>query len=100
MTTALSFKTRRFIIVAVCATIAIFSLSIFSIPYWDDDSVFSWIIICAWLVFGWPIAVAESLYGGGPPVSAALFGIGCILAGFFWAGIVELFSRVWRRYVA
>jgi len=97
MTTPFPLSIRRLIIVAFCVTIAVIGLTIFLIPFSDSDTTFTSVCTIAVMVVLWPICVGELIYGGGPPVSAAIFWIGCIATGLFWACIVELVFKVKRR---
>ena len=84
----------RFIIVAVCVTVAIFVTS-FMIP--GVGSVFGWVATITWYVLAWPVVVAGAfLYPYAEPAVWLL--VGSILAGLFWAFIVELICK--RRRVA
>jgi hypothetical protein len=97
MSTQLPLRVRRFIVIAFCATFAVFGLFLFVIPFADSDTTFTSVCFYTVMAVSWPILVAGAVCGEGPPVSVAIFLFGCIATGMFWAFIVELIFMIKKR---
>jgi len=98
MTMSIPFRVKRFVIIAVFATVAVvglFVLVFFVFPDIAPPTPFESFCTFVWIVASWPVAVVWSMLQKDPPlvVFIALW----IASGLFWAFIVELFLMARRR---
>jgi hypothetical protein len=99
MTVSLLSRIKRFVLVAVCATLAIagmFFVEFFVFPDTTPPTRFEDLWFYLWAVASWPLSVVWFISKRDPPLIVII--LLTIVSGLFWAFIVELFIRVRRRY--
>jgi len=94
MTGKLSFTVKRFGVISFSATIVILAITIIFLFYVSDSeshayTFFEKTVVIVWAVFAWPTWVTAFIFHRDPPVIFWLLSI--VLAGLFWAGIIEIF---------
>ena len=98
MTKPISLRVKRFIIVASVVAVAVFGLTILAVGIMggvlDTHKTFANICFKAWLVAIWPGSVMDFIYPSG---GMATFLFECVVAGVFWACIVELLFAIKTR---
>jgi hypothetical protein len=94
-------RVKRFVAVAICATLAIagmFFVEFFLFPDIPPPTPFEDCWFYLWAAASWPLSIVWSMSKQDPPLMVII--LLTIASGLFWAFIVELFIRVRRRYVA
>jgi hypothetical protein len=105
MSTLLSLRVRRFIMVAGCVTLALIGLFVLicsfpdsDLPPYPHETLFQKVSTFVCLVGSWPLVVATLIshsHGDQPLLWFPLW----IVSGLFWAFMLELFiivkSRLW-----
>src|SRR5581483_1182758 len=99
MSTSLPLRINRFIVVAVCATLAMVGLFFIVFFVFSDTTPptpFEYCCTIVWAVASWPLSAVWSVLQEDPPlvVIIPLW----IASGLFWAFIVELLLTV-KRWV-
>lgn len=85
-----SFNIKRFIIIAICVTVAVIGLNYLWSQIQDaDETIFTTICFILWLLVSGPMIIAELISIGSPLLSTAIFWVGCVVTGLVWAFIVE-----------
>lgn len=98
MTISLPMRIKRFVVVAVCATLAVvglFFLVFFAFPDTIPPTPFEYFCTIGWAVASWPLSVVWSMLEEDPPL--VVVGPLWIASGLFWAFVVELLLVVKRR---
>jgi hypothetical protein len=98
MTTSPPLRNIRFVVVAVCATLAAVGLSFlvfFVFPDVAPPTRFESFCTALWAVISWPLIVACLILRGDPPLVVVI--LLWIASGLFWAFVVELLLGLKRR---
>jgi hypothetical protein len=93
-----SSRVQRFVIVAVCATLAVFGLfyvEFFVFPDTTPPTRFQNIWFMVWAVAAWPLSLVWMMSEKDPPMSVII--LLQIASGLFWAIIAEWLITVKRR---
>jgi hypothetical protein len=93
-----SLRIKRFVAVAICATLAIagmFYVEFFVFPDLTPPTPFEKCWFYVWAVASWPLSVVWIMSKQDPPFIVMI--LLTIASGLFWGLIVELFIRVRRR---
>ena len=100
MTAPLPFRVRRFIAATFCSLLAIFGVYMFMCLFTDLDtpSVLGSVFFIFLVIAMWPLMVCCFFLHGDPP--AVVFLLLLLISGLFWAGVVDLFFVLRKRYVA
>ena len=85
---------------AFCALLTIFGVYMFMCLFTDLDSpsVLGSICFIFIVITTWPLMLCCYFLHGDPP--AAVFLLLVFISGLFWAGVVDLFCELRKRYVA
>jgi hypothetical protein len=95
MTISLPFKIRRFVIIAICATLVVsgmFFVEFFVFPDIAPPTPFENAWFCVWAVASWPLSVVWFMSQRDPSLMALI--LLTTASGLFWAFIVELFFKL------
>jgi hypothetical protein len=101
MTMSLPLRIGRFVVVAICATLAVagmFYVEFFVFPDTTTPTPFEDVWFYIWAVASWPLSVVWSMSRLDPPLMVII--LLTIASGLFWAFFIELFFMVKRRRVA